>query len=118
MTQAKAPGPGPEGPLGELEGLVRQLAALRGRFDAHMGREPEVVLRGAQWAVAAERQENVRTVRCLGCTAEAGDSVTLPGGVWAIEHARRNGEAHRDFLVTSLRGWRVVPAGPAMAGRP
>jgi hypothetical protein len=72
-----------------------------------------VILRGAEFALHAERApgaaEAAYVVECLWCRAESGlvDYDVRPAAVWSIEHARRHGPDHGQFVVTSQQHWRV-----------
>jgi hypothetical protein len=80
------------------------------------------VLRGAELALTAERAEGapeaIYLVECLTCPADSGrvDDDPKPVAVWALEHARRFGPDHGQFLVTTQKHWRVDPVRPADAG--
>ncbi|MGP4110450.1 DUF7848 domain-containing protein [Streptomyces sp. 4N509B] len=79
-----------------------------------------VVLRGAEFALCAERRLDAPAATyvatCLLCRAASGvgEYDRKPAAVWSIEHTRRNGLAHSQFELTTRRHWRVDPvAGPA-----
>jgi hypothetical protein len=72
-----------------------------------------VILRGAGLALHAERArgaaEAAYVAECLWCRAESGlvDYDVRPVAVWSIEHARRHGQDHGQFVVTTRQHWRV-----------
>lgn len=76
---------------------------------------PEVILKGAEWVLSAERAEGapdaIYGAECMTCEAESGlvDDDPKPVEVWALEHTRQHGLAHSQFLVTTQKHWRVDP---------
>lgn len=87
------------------------------------------VLRGARLVLHAERPpgapEATYEAACLLCRHGSGPahSERKPVAVWAMEHTRRHGLPHSQFLVTTQSHWRVDPLPssphkPAPAPRP
>lgn len=83
---------------------------------------PHVIIRGAEWVLSAERARGAPDARygvaCMLCEAasEWADNDPKPVGMWALHHTQQH-PAHRQFLATSQRHWRVdrvasVPAPP------
>ncbi|WP_059008207.1 DUF7848 domain-containing protein [Streptomyces specialis] len=77
-----------------------------------------VVIKGAEWVLSAERAQGapdgIYEARCLWCGAESPmvDDDSRPVGMWALDHTRRLGLEHGQFVVTSQRHWRVDPVVP------
>jgi hypothetical protein len=77
-----------------------------------------VILKGSDLMLSAERAEGapeaIYGAECLMCEAESGlvDNDPKPVEVWALEHARRFGLSHGQFLVTTQKHWRVDRVRP------
>lgn len=83
-----------------------------------------VILKGRDVMLCAERAKGAPEAsygaQCLVCEAGSGrvDNNPKPVAVWALEHARHNGLAHGQFLVTTQKHWRVDPLPSAPGAVP
>ncbi|KAB8165754.1 hypothetical protein FH609_015180 [Streptomyces sp. 3MP-14] len=80
--------------------------------------EEASIVKGADWVLCEERgpgvPEGIYGVACMTCEARSPlfDDDQLPVAVWAIQHVQQE-PAHRQFIATTERHWRVHPrSGP------
>jgi hypothetical protein len=77
-----------------------------------------IIRTSASWVLCAERApgapEATYVAECLHCRAGSGliDYDPKPVEVWSIEHTRRHGLDHGQFVLTTRRHWRVGPHPP------
>ncbi|WP_442811851.1 DUF7848 domain-containing protein [Streptomyces sp. NBC_01803] len=79
-----------------------------------------VILRGADWVVAGEPDEEAPVGRCGAICTTCHDASPWENdpkriGMWALDHTRQHGPAHSLFLTTTQRHWRAYPASTTPA---